>query len=126
VHQQQKQRHHMQLAEKQMEQKPLKIEPSFDIWQLGIMIYEAMKGSYWPLDAKDAVILHTLATATAKLPHEVKPLDQSNMNDMMRVLMARDPAARPSAEELRKVLEDHDNTGTLASASSPWLDKLQS
>lgn len=114
----------MQLAKQQMEGKPLKILPSFDVWQLGIMVYEAMAGSYWAEGSKDAAILHALATESADLPHEMHPLELQNMNDMLRILMSREPAERPTAEELRRVLEEHDNSGTVGSFTSPWVESL--
>ena len=38
--------------------------------------------------------------------------------------MKRVPAERPTAEQLRKVLEDHDASGTVGSFTSPWLEAL--
>jgi hypothetical protein len=75
----------MQLAMKQMEGASLTMLPSFDIWQLGLMVYEAMVGPYWPLTATDAMILHRLATRDAKLPHETTPAEPVNVANMLKV-----------------------------------------
>ena len=75
----------MQLAFRQMEAKPLKIEPSYDIWQLGVMVYEAMVGPYWPEAATEASILHQLATDTTPLPHQKSPPEPKNVASMLEV-----------------------------------------
>lgn len=38
------------------------------------------------------------------------------------MILARDPAERPTADQLKKVLEDYDQTGTVGSFTSPWVD----
>jgi hypothetical protein len=68
-----------------MAQQPLQMRFSYDIWQFGMMIYEAMFGPYWPPSETDASILHKLATPTMKLPHEVDGLEPSNVSDMLKV-----------------------------------------
>lgn len=40
------------------------------------------------------------------------------------MILKRAPEDRPTAEQLRKVLEDHDNSGTVGSFTSPWLEAL--
>lgn len=74
----------MQHAEAQMALKPLRMQPSYDIWQLGLMIYEARYGPFWPPDATDASILHKLATPSARMPHEAEALEACNVKDMLQ------------------------------------------
>jgi hypothetical protein len=75
----------MQLAEDQMALKPLKMQKSYDLWQFGIMIFEAVGGPYWPQGTTDASILHKLATPTTKLPHETEQLEPPEIRNMLQV-----------------------------------------
>jgi hypothetical protein len=51
---------------------------------------------------------------------------ESDVSCTVQVLLNRNPSERPTAEGLKKVLEDHDNTGTVGSFTSPWIDNLYS
>jgi hypothetical protein len=87
----------VQLAMKQMEAAALHMRPSFDIWQLGVFVYEAVKGPYWPENATEASILHKLATDSRPLPHEEYPADLGNVASMLKVWLLAVSAARVSA-----------------------------
>ncbi|MGH9180079.1 MAG: protein kinase domain-containing protein, partial [Acidimicrobiales bacterium] len=70
-----------------------------DWWALGATLYFAVEGR--PPFERDGA----LATLTAVVHEEPAPAHRAGpLNDVLRRLLDKDPAARPSAPELRKVL----------------------
>lgn len=107
-----------ELAEARMRGEGLRMDRPFDVWQLGIMLYEIVQQRrYWRPNILEAELLHTLASADVPLPHEEAPLRLDNVQGMLRLMLARDPADRPKHDGLKTVLEDHDKSGT----SPPYL-----
>ncbi|WP_280723902.1 serine/threonine-protein kinase [Kitasatospora sp. MAA4] len=73
--------------------------PSSDLWSLGMMLYVAVEGHH-PLRRGT-----TLATLAAVLDEPLPPPVRSGpLGPMLAALLARDPAARPDAEQLDRLL----------------------
>ncbi|MGW2177645.1 protein kinase domain-containing protein [Streptomyces sp. NPDC001732] len=73
--------------------------PSSDLWSLGMMLYVAVEGRH-PLRKAT-----TLATLAAVLDEEVPPPRQAGpLTPVLEALLTRNPAARPGAEELDRML----------------------
>jgi hypothetical protein len=97
-----------------MMNEPLKIERPFDVWQLGVLVYETVQGqAYWRENLSEAAILHILASKDMQLPHESNPLRLDNVQAMLGLMLARCPEDRPKHDGLKEVLEDHDKSGTV-------------
>ena len=81
------------------------IRHSFDIWQLGMLIYEAHSGApYWSRHPSDASILQCLLDPSAPLPHEVAPVSPDVFQKVLRATLTRDPAHRVTASQLEALL----------------------
>ncbi|WP_306330134.1 serine/threonine-protein kinase [Streptomyces venezuelae] len=79
--------------------------PASDLWSLGMVLYVAVEGHH-PLRREN-----TLATLAAVLSDDVPPPRRAGeLTGVLTALLVRDPAARPTAEEL-----DH----ALASVTGP-------
>lgn len=101
-----------ELADARMRGESLRMDRPFDVWQLGILVYEIVqRRPYWRPDISEAELLHTLASADVPLPHEVAPVRLDNVQGMLRLMLARDPTDRPKHDGLKTVLEDHDKSG---------------
>lgn len=73
--------------------------PSSDLWSLGMMLYVAVEGHH-PLRRAT-----TLATLAAVLDEPLPPPVRSGqLGPLLAALLARDPAARPDAEQLDRAL----------------------
>ncbi|MFF2324486.1 MULTISPECIES: protein kinase [unclassified Streptomyces] len=74
-------------------------EPSSDLWSLGMMLYVAVEGVH-PLRRAT-----TLATLAAVLDEEVPPPRRAGpLTPVLTALLIRDTAARPTPEELDRML----------------------
>ncbi|MGV9268461.1 protein kinase domain-containing protein [Kitasatospora sp. NPDC003701] len=74
-------------------------DPSSDLWSLGMMLYVAVEGHH-PLRRAT-----TLATLAAVLDEPLPPPVRSGqLGPLLAALLARDPAARPDAEQLDRAL----------------------
>ncbi|MGW3208294.1 serine/threonine-protein kinase [Streptomyces sp. NPDC001135] len=74
--------------------------PSSDLWSLGMMLYTAVEGHH-PLRRNT-----TLATLAAVLNEEIQPPVRAGaLKDVLARVLVRDPAARPGAAELERMLE---------------------
>lgn len=104
----------VQLAGPRMMNEPLRIDRPFDVWQLGVLVYETVQGhEYWRPNLSEAAILHILASKDMQLPHESNPLRLDNVQTMLGLMLARSPEERPKHDGLKEVLEDHDKSGTV-------------
>lgn len=84
----------------------INLSPAYDMWQLGILVYEVMTGQkYWPESMSDAEVLRVMADARKPLPHEERPMGLDLVQKVMMRLMDRDPMNRFSSAELIKRLE---------------------
>jgi hypothetical protein len=110
----------VQLSGPRMMNHPLRIDRPFDIWQLGVLVYEIVQGQpYWKPGLSEAAVLHTLASKDMPLPHESSPLRLDNVQEMLCLLLARSPGDRPKHDGLKTVLEDHDKSGMMALQTAP-------
>ncbi|MEV4169867.1 serine/threonine-protein kinase [Nonomuraea sp. NPDC049709] len=74
-------------------------DPASDLWSLGMMLYVAVEGRH-PLRRST-----TLATLAAVLNQEVPPPEHAGpLGPVLSALLAKDPAVRPDAETLDRML----------------------
>lgn len=106
----------LQLASGRLSGSPMIVRQSYDMWQLGVFIYELSTGRpYWPSRMTDGQILHNLATPQARLPHESNPVSIDLVNRILGQLLTRDEGARLDAVALKALLDHEEETGTLSS-----------
>ena len=75
--------------------------PASDLWSLAMMLYTAVEGDH-PLRRGT-----TLATLAAVLSEEIPPpVKAGPLRDALTRVLVRDPAARPDAEQLDRMLAD--------------------
>ncbi|WP_035793031.1 serine/threonine-protein kinase [Kitasatospora mediocidica] len=90
--------------------------PSSDLWSLGMMLYVAVEG-YHPLRRAT-----TLATLAAVLDEPLPPPVRSGqLGPMLSALLARDPAQRPDADQLDRLLAAAEQgAGQAGPGPAPW------
>jgi serine/threonine protein kinase len=72
----------------------------FDIWQLGMLIYEVHAGRpYWAAYDSDAAVLDVLLDPAAKLPHEVTPIQPVVFQKLLSKMMTRSVHDRLTAAQ---------------------------
>ena len=73
----------------------------------------------------DLQILHILATPSAKLPHEERPVSTELVQRILSQLLTRSGAHRLTAESLKKMLDKEEETGTLAATINAGYAKTE-
>ncbi|GAA3552832.1 hypothetical protein GCM10022419_036520 [Nonomuraea rosea] len=87
-------------------------DPASDLWSLGMLLYVAVEGRH-PLRRST-----TLATLAAVLNQEVPPAERAGpLGPVLNALLNRDPAARPDAGTLDRMLAA---AADPAAAPFPW------
>jgi serine/threonine protein kinase len=77
----------------------------YDMWQLGMLLYEAASGvPYWG-GLTDAAIGAVACAPDEPLPHERSPVTDAQLQAVLSSLLARDPLDRLSAKGARSMLE---------------------
>jgi serine/threonine protein kinase len=116
----------VQLAHARLEGQPVQINTQYDMWQLGTFVYEvATDKPYWLRSMSDEQILNVLARDNARLPHEERPVPQELVQRILSQLLTRNPVHRLNAESLRKLLEQEEETGTLAATINPGYARTE-
>ncbi|MDJ0343468.1 serine/threonine-protein kinase [Streptomyces sp. H10-C2] len=83
--------------------------PAADLWSLGMLLYVAVEGSN-PL-SRDTPLATLIAVREDPLP---TPSSAGPLAPVLRTLLVRDPALRPSAAELSRMLTEAVRTATRA------------
>ena len=107
----------VQLADEVWRQAQVRMQPPFDMWHLGMLLYRLASQPwpytqpYWPPSLSDAHVLarlsqfHAGSAGRPLLPHEEAPLSNAVLHEVVSNLLAPTAEARWSAERLRKHLE---------------------
>lgn len=92
----------------------IKMQKSYDIWRLGILVYEVMTGeSYWHDSLTDLDVLQVLANPTALLPHEERPVGREVMQKVLVHMLERNPDTRINATDLYTMMEEEVVTASM-------------
>ena len=109
--------------------KPIATDPAQDIWALGVVAYEALTDCVvFPPSARASRDAYAAAHSSAPYPWESgrrdKQLSQCNLCEVVGACLARDPSARPSAQDLLAHIVRLNNaaTGTFESTQATPLD----
>lgn len=114
----------MQLAQLVARGEPCEMRSSFDMWQLGMLLYQLAsqpwpyRMTYWDTapelgddDILELLILYSKTDTPANdpnralLPHERSPLEHPPLREVISNLLAPTAAARWTSEQLRVFLE---------------------
>ena len=82
------------------------VGPASDLFSLGAVLYQAATGRAAFSGRHMMELLHAVATATPKPPHEVRPELPRMLSAFIMQLLAKDPAKRPASA--RAVVEELD------------------
>jgi hypothetical protein len=80
---------------------------AFDMWQLGMLIYEVHAGRpYWGVRAKAESIFKDLLDPARPLPHVRRPVQPRIIHNLVAGLMTRTAEDRMSAARLKAILHN--------------------
>lgn len=92
----------------------VKMHSSYDIWRLGVLVYEVMSGErYWQDSMTDIEVLQVLSNPGAPLPHQERPVSREVIQSVLVRMLARDPQARINATELYTMMEEEVVTASM-------------
>lgn len=92
----------------------IKMQSSYDIWRLGILVYEVMSGErYWHDYMSNTEVLQALANPNAPLPHQERPVSHDIIQKVLVYMLARDPASRINANDLYTMMEEEVVTASM-------------
>jgi hypothetical protein len=105
---------HVQVAEQVCAGQQVEITLAFDMWQLGMLIYEVHAGRpYWSAESENDTIFKDLLDPSRPLPHMRRPVQQRVIQNILAGLMTRTAEDRMSAVRLKAVLSNETNLGDL-------------
>jgi serine/threonine protein kinase len=82
----------------------IRLNPAYDMWILGVLVYEVLTGEpYWK-DLKNLQVLQIMADPRRPLPHEERPVAPMFQKILAR-LLHRNPLQRMSSADTIKRLE---------------------
>lgn len=92
----------------------IKMHSSYDIWRLGILVYEVMLGErYWPDSMSNTEVLQALANPKAPLPHQERPVSHDIIQKVLVHMLARDAESRINANDLYTMMEEEVVTASM-------------
>jgi serine/threonine protein kinase len=115
----------LQLAKARLEGKSVFVQFSYDMWMLGVFVYELSTGEpYWPPRMTDGQVLHVLSEPSMRLPHESRPVSIDLVNRILKQLLTRDESTRLDSVALKALLDHEEETGTLSSTMNSTMNPV--
>lgn len=80
--------------------------PSMDVYALGMVLYTMIAGRLPYADRTRKGITTAILEGNPTAPSSYQPLVQRELDDLVLMALARDPAQRPTADEMARALEE--------------------
>jgi predicted ATPase len=111
------------MSPEQVRDEPL--TPASDWYAVGVMLYEVLTG-HVPFHDKEEHFVMFKKWGTPPSPSEVRPGTPEDLNRLCMALLNREPAARPTGEQVLAVLlPDADATGATVDEVIPFVGRQQ-